>query len=152
MRSPGLSRMVHTRSFSVSDRSSEPTQPFGRSASRANSVFSAAGHSVLTCVLADFSFMVIAMAFSLPICPDRKSTRLNSSHDQISYAVFCLKKKKTQQLILPDRQSTHLNERHNRIENKVSSLKDKTRREMSNASEEMSAVHRRTCTVRMRVT
>src|SRR2546428_6574814 len=31
---------------------------------------------------------------SLAVCPtDRKSTRLNSSHDQISYAVFCLKKK-----------------------------------------------------------
>src|SRR2546421_6769831 len=29
------------------------------------------------------------------ISRDRKSTRLNSSHDQISYAVFCLKKKKT---------------------------------------------------------
>src|SRR2546427_8915706 len=31
-------------------------------------------------------------------CParDRKSTRLNSSHSQISYAVFCLKKKKKQ--------------------------------------------------------
>ena len=28
---------------------------------------------------------------------DRKSTRLNSSHDQISYAVFCLKKKKKTQ-------------------------------------------------------
>src|SRR3989440_3005871 len=28
--------------------------------------------------------------------PDRKSTRLNSSHDQISYAVFCLKKKNSQ--------------------------------------------------------
>src|SRR5690606_41790091 len=28
---------------------------------------------------------------------DRKSTRLNSSHVKISYAVFCLKKKKTQQ-------------------------------------------------------
>src|SRR2546428_12566367 len=28
---------------------------------------------------------------------DRKSTRLNSSHDQISYAVFCLKKKKRRQ-------------------------------------------------------
>src|SRR5690554_7758846 len=27
-------------------------------------------------------------------CPDRKSTRLNSSHVRISYAVFCLKKKK----------------------------------------------------------
>src|SRR5688572_32515386 len=30
-----------------------------------------------------------------PIAVDRKSTRLNSSHSQISYAVFCLKKKKT---------------------------------------------------------
>src|SRR2546421_4856137 len=30
-----------------------------------------------------------------PDRPDRKSTRLNSSHDQISYAVFCLKKKET---------------------------------------------------------
>src|SRR2546430_8229108 len=30
-----------------------------------------------------------------PVAPrDRKSTRLNSSHSQISYAVFCLKKKK----------------------------------------------------------
>src|SRR2546430_9595154 len=29
---------------------------------------------------------------------DRKSTRLNSSHSQISYAVFCLKKKKTHTL------------------------------------------------------
>src|SRR2546430_9498284 len=28
-----------------------------------------------------------------PIFLDRKSTRLNSSHSQISYAVFCLKKK-----------------------------------------------------------
>src|SRR5437773_9639807 len=32
--------------------------------------------------------------------PDRKSTRLNSSHITISYAVFCLKKKKTQKLNL----------------------------------------------------
>src|SRR2546430_12262378 len=29
------------------------------------------------------------------VLSDRKSTRLNSSHSQISYAVFCLKKKKT---------------------------------------------------------
>src|SRR3712207_7028373 len=28
----------------------------------------------------------------LPLSPDRKSTRLNSSHANISYAVFCLKK------------------------------------------------------------
>src|SRR2546429_4049266 len=32
---------------------------------------------------------------------DRKSTRLNSSHGYISYAVFCLKKKKTPDLCLP---------------------------------------------------
>src|SRR5256886_5956296 len=31
---------------------------------------------------------------------DRKSTRLNSSHSQISYAVFCLKKKKNNSLCL----------------------------------------------------
>src|SRR2546427_5914561 len=30
---------------------------------------------------------------------DRKSTRLNSSHSQISYAVFCLKKKKKKKVI-----------------------------------------------------
>src|SRR5438132_9338113 len=32
---------------------------------------------------------------SLPAARDRKSTRLNSSHTVISYAVFCLKKKNT---------------------------------------------------------
>src|SRR5438132_5524121 len=31
-------------------------------------------------------------------CRDRKSTRLNSSHTVISYAVFCLKKKKVREL------------------------------------------------------
>src|SRR2546430_6103694 len=35
---------------------------------------------------------------------DRKSTRLNSSHSQISYAVFCLKKKKHTQGITDDKQ------------------------------------------------
>src|SRR5688572_32513648 len=34
--------------------------------------------------------------FADPCGEDRKSTRLNSSHSQISYAVFCLKKKKKQ--------------------------------------------------------
>src|SRR5688572_32543363 len=36
-----------------------------------------------------------------PVGSDRKSTRLNSSHSQISYAVFCLKKKRK----IPDRTS-----------------------------------------------
>src|SRR5438045_6783284 len=38
---------------------------------------------------------------------DRKSTRLNSSHLGISYAVFCLKKKKKEQQNTIDRQSMH---------------------------------------------
>src|SRR6266567_5012188 len=40
--------------------------------------------------------------------PDRKSTRLNSSHSQISYAVFCLKKKKKTLNLLRARQSQPL--------------------------------------------
>src|SRR5947199_3399239 len=39
--------------------------------------------------------------------PDRKSTRLNSSHLGISYAVFCLKKKKTQQMIVKQEPVSH---------------------------------------------
>src|SRR2546421_1307683 len=50
---------------------------------------------------------------------DRKSTRLNSSHDQISYAVFCLKKKKS------DRKSTRLNSSHDQISYAVFRLKKK---------------------------
>src|SRR5438132_6541460 len=37
----------------------------------------------------------IAPAVCMNPQPDRKSTRLNSSHTVISYAVFCLKKKKS---------------------------------------------------------
>src|SRR5690242_21360216 len=37
------------------------------------------------------------LRFGVLISPDRKSTRLNSSHMSNSYAVFCLKKKKNKQ-------------------------------------------------------
>src|SRR3989440_9570122 len=47
---------------------------------------------------ADDLLATLCLATEAPIAVapaiDRKSTRLNSSHDQISYAVFCLKKKK----------------------------------------------------------
>src|SRR2546430_4462038 len=46
----------------------------------------------------NFTFYIFNFTFchaaSRMILSDRKSTRLNSSHSQISYAVFCLKKKK----------------------------------------------------------
>src|SRR2546427_650273 len=45
----------------------------------------------------------IGVTLADPLQPeaDRKSTRLNSSHSQISYAVFCLKKKKKKTLVIP---------------------------------------------------
>src|SRR5438874_6795266 len=42
-------------------------------------------------------------AFPYGLLLDRKSTRLNSSHVEISYAVFCLKKKKRKQTSRPAR-------------------------------------------------
>src|SRR2546430_7656269 len=47
--------------------------------------------------------------------PDRKSTRLNSSHSQISYAVFCLKKKKLVELGFLDHQRSRVDRRSVRI-------------------------------------
>src|SRR5437868_8512065 len=41
------------------------------------------------------------------VAQDRKSTRLNSSHVSISYAVFCLKKKKKRKLKYTDLKSLH---------------------------------------------
>src|SRR3712207_8142790 len=42
--------------------------------------------------------MILAHSFPVALTLDRKSTRLNSSHANISYAVFCLKKKKKHHL------------------------------------------------------
>src|SRR2546430_5061491 len=47
--------------------------------------------------IAPASFSFTATRTIVAAKADRKSTRLNSSHSQISYAVFCLKKKKPQQ-------------------------------------------------------
>src|SRR5438445_8766734 len=56
---------------------------------------------------------IIAGAILLiaPIVLDRKSTRLNSSHANISYAVFCLKKKRRQS----NRRSRHDDEEQREI-------------------------------------
>src|SRR4051794_41600183 len=45
--------------------------------------------------------VIIALGPLGHVSIDRKSTRLNSSHPSISYAVFCLKKKKTQTHMIP---------------------------------------------------
>src|SRR2546430_12744752 len=57
--------------------------------------------SILNPILTSrLTLSALYLPLSLSLClhhkrPDRKSTRLNSSHSQISYAVFCLKKKNT---------------------------------------------------------
>src|SRR5699024_11859155 len=55
-------------------------------------------HTLYTIVLqlADIEWNIPIILFVLLL--DRKSTRLNSSHVSISYAVFCLKKKKSSQV------------------------------------------------------
>src|SRR2546429_7423370 len=52
------------------------------------------GHVVVTWLGANRAGNSNNVAAMQPSCTDRKSTRLNSSHGYISYAVFCLKKKK----------------------------------------------------------
>src|SRR5207249_12065224 len=69
--------------------SPEQTSPAGRDA--------ATGYSFDTATIG----ALLAMA-------DRKSTRLNSSHVSISYAVFCLKKKRTESCPLPVTTTTGL--------------------------------------------
>src|SRR2546430_11066223 len=54
----------------------------------------AQGICAMLMTLTPFPQLVIYIGFSLTFFTDRKSTRLNFSHSQISYAVFCLKKKK----------------------------------------------------------
>src|SRR3712207_7468094 len=68
----------------------------GTSAAVASAARGEAVYDTLAVVLA-FGLVLVALvaAFGhVSGCQDRKSTRLNSSHANISYAVFCLKKKK----------------------------------------------------------
>src|SRR5436190_6556224 len=53
-------------------------------------------------VLAESAAKNVRRVTSLCIGLDRKSTRLNSSHTVISYAVFCLKKKKISHIVFID--------------------------------------------------
>src|SRR6266513_3509237 len=62
-------------------------------------------HRGFTHSLAAAFFVALAVA-----CVDRKSTRLNSSHVSISYAVFCLKKKKRTQRESPQKPKERVKE------------------------------------------
>src|SRR5690242_21269081 len=75
---------------------SQSNAAFHKYDSRSNSVFSRPVNlSGFSSVQMDFWYWVDnELTYDYAYPADRKSTRLNSSHMSISYAVFCLKKKK----------------------------------------------------------
>src|SRR2546422_3324046 len=75
-------------------RSTLPSSNYDR-AERPQQVGVAAGCGLRS--HADRGAEILIGSFQSRGCVDRKSTRLNSSHGYISYAVFCLKKKKKEQ-------------------------------------------------------
>src|SRR2546422_7210928 len=81
-----LFRSVEDWAFGLVDRDREPKPAFAGVASRYK--------GPLPPPLPRYPRISVEAAARAP-CRDRKSTRLNSSHGYISYAVFCLKKKKT---------------------------------------------------------
>src|SRR2546430_12677179 len=54
--------------------------------------------AVLSAVTGNQAIQQVQAGLKAIYVRDRKSTRLNSSHSQISYAVFCLKKKQTKEI------------------------------------------------------
>src|SRR5436190_9334527 len=87
LRPPRSTLFPYTTLFrSPCHRANSPTIPAGMASGPGGGLADG-----LTSAISDSFFP----AMSLPA--DRKSTRLNSSHTVISYAVFCLKKKKKQQ-------------------------------------------------------
>src|SRR2546422_4099984 len=60
----------------------------------------------------DVNLALAALDVAEPHGADRKSTRLNSSHGYISYAVFCLKKKK----------KSYLKRTHNMVSRRIANL------------------------------
>src|SRR5438876_1941196 len=78
--------------FEFEDRQFLPLQRVGK-----NLIEQSTAHRHDERLIAEPRVYFVALDFSRPVAIDRKSTRLNSSHPSISYAVFCLKKKKKNQ-------------------------------------------------------
>src|SRR2546430_3755141 len=92
-RPPRSTLFPYTTLFrSVADRSFSPV--FADTTPKTIDVMKRVGHlDAVNQAKSDVKAPVIAVGLEDAPEEDRKSTRLNSSHSQISYAVFCLKKK-----------------------------------------------------------
>src|SRR2546422_295150 len=86
------------RSKSTGCRSNLDEDDMGECRSSLDVSFDDIPQPVLDEVQRDIQHYFVPLLLLSPEDPDRKSTRLNSSHGYISYAVFCLKKKKHQHL------------------------------------------------------
>src|SRR5260221_4569052 len=84
-----LRRIVRDVAIIKFIRVDEPTRKRNRF-----KMFCARGSNSMSTRLSRWTLLT-GLAFEAIPLADRKSTRLNSSHTVISYAVFCLKKKKT---------------------------------------------------------
>src|SRR2546430_9856050 len=78
-----------TEIYTLSLHDALPISLYGVRVSRIGAFFAPLGTRITVCSLTPSRIGIITSR------RDRKSTRLNSSHSQISYAVFCLKKKQS---------------------------------------------------------
>src|SRR5438034_907413 len=76
-------------------------------ASNPNIPGSTAGLAILRVEYSDGSAGTLTISCRISGAQDRKSTRLNSSHTVISYAVFCLKKKKSYHHVIYEKTEAH---------------------------------------------
>src|SRR3712207_8640136 len=76
------------------------TTLFRSHGSRARGVWGSPARRARLRLAHDEALDVVTLHDRLELVEDRKSTRLNSSHANISYAVFCLKKKKKECCLL----------------------------------------------------
>src|SRR5438132_7472363 len=90
--------MNHTSTPEIYTLSLHDALPISRAMERQSLSALCCGRAAIFALLLLTAHCSLLTAFAQPGVPqpkDRKSTRLNSSHTVISYAVFCLKKKKT---------------------------------------------------------
>src|SRR2546422_3964891 len=94
IRRPPRSTLFPYTTLFRSHRTSQPTLPRHRLALRARALREVEAERFQFDREVDVLEPDVDLSIELETLRDRKSTRLNSSHGYISYAVFCLKKKK----------------------------------------------------------
>src|SRR2546430_13464530 len=90
-RPPRSTLFPYTTLFRSPTGALNPNDPFANAACAATN---SCPYALINYAFGNIGSEIVEKNHNLRLVADRKSTRLNSSHSQISYAVFCLKKKK----------------------------------------------------------